>query len=139
MYLVFDTETTGLPKNFSKPIDDFDNWSTARCVQLAWQLHDSHGELIESGNDLIKPEGFEIPLESTAIHKISNKLAIENGVSIVNALSKFSKVLSQASYIIGHNVNFDINILGSEYLRIGQDSPLLHAKYIDTMILNAHH
>ena len=26
MYIVFDTETTGLPKDFSAPITDFDNW-----------------------------------------------------------------------------------------------------------------
>ena len=26
MYLIFDTETTGLPKNFKAPITDTDNW-----------------------------------------------------------------------------------------------------------------
>jgi len=39
MFLIFDTETTGLPKNFNAPITDVDNWP--RCVQIAWQLHDS--------------------------------------------------------------------------------------------------
>ena len=38
MYLIFDTETTGLPKNYNAPITDTDNWP--RLVQLAWQLHD---------------------------------------------------------------------------------------------------
>ena len=45
MYLIFDTETTGLPKKFNVPISDLDNWP--RCVQIAWQLHDYDGSLIE--------------------------------------------------------------------------------------------
>jgi len=45
MYLIFDTETTGLPRNFKAPITDTDNWP--RVVQLAWQLHDESGKLIK--------------------------------------------------------------------------------------------
>ena len=51
MYLIFDTETTGLPKNFRAPITDIDNWP--RCIQIAWQLHDSDGTLIENQNFLM--------------------------------------------------------------------------------------
>ncbi len=45
MYLIFDTETTGLPKRWDAPITDTDNWP--RCIQIAWQLHDEMGKLIE--------------------------------------------------------------------------------------------
>ena len=38
MYLIFDTETTGLPRNYNAPISDSENWP--RAVQIAWQLHD---------------------------------------------------------------------------------------------------
>ena len=82
MYLIFDTETTGLPLDFSKPISDFENWGEARCVQLAWQLHDENGILIEASNDIIKPNGFEIPLESIAIHGVSSAIANKHGISI---------------------------------------------------------
>ena len=44
MYLIFDTETTGLPKKWNAPITDSENWP--RCVQLAWQLHDSKGNVV---------------------------------------------------------------------------------------------
>ena len=64
MYLIFDTETTGLPKDFNSHYSDFHNWDTARCVQVAWQLHDRYGVLIDSGNKIVKPEGFEIPQPS---------------------------------------------------------------------------
>ena len=56
MYLIFDTETTGLPKKWNAPITDSDNWP--RCVQLAWQLHDSKGALISDHSYLIKPENL---------------------------------------------------------------------------------
>jgi DNA polymerase-3 subunit alpha len=39
MFLIYDTETTGLPKNYNAPLTDSDNWP--RLVQLAWQLHDA--------------------------------------------------------------------------------------------------
>ena len=57
MYLIFDTETTGLPKRFNAPIKDTDNWP--RCIQIAWQLHDVDGSLMEHQDFIIKPEGFE--------------------------------------------------------------------------------
>ncbi len=44
MYLIFDTETTGLPRRWDAPLTDSDNWP--RAVQIAWQLHDEWGALI---------------------------------------------------------------------------------------------
>ena len=44
MYLIFDTETTGLPKKFNAPITDLDNWP--RLVQLAYLVYDFDGNLI---------------------------------------------------------------------------------------------
>ena len=73
MYLIFDTETTGLPKNWKAPVSDTDNWP--RCVQIAWQLHDELGNLVEANSFIIKPHGYDIPYESEKIHGISTLLA----------------------------------------------------------------
>jgi len=88
MYLVFDTETTGLPKKWNAPLSDLDNWP--RCVQLAWQLHDSKGILISSHSYLIKPENYNIPYESEKIHGISTALATNIGDDLVSVLNKFT-------------------------------------------------
>jgi DNA polymerase-3 subunit alpha len=56
MYLIFD-KTTGLPKRWDAPITDTDNWP--RCIQIAWQLHDDMGKLIEH-RIILKPDGFNI-------------------------------------------------------------------------------
>ena len=66
MYLIYDTETTGLPKNFSAPVSDSENWP--RLVQVAWQLHNDMGELIEVKNFIVRPEGFTIPYNAEKIH-----------------------------------------------------------------------
>jgi DNA polymerase-3 subunit alpha len=77
MYIIFDTETTGLPKSWNAPITDTDNWP--RVVQLAWQLHDEMGRLIEAKDYLIDPDGFDIPYDSEQIHGISTALAATLG------------------------------------------------------------
>ena len=133
MYLIFDTETTGLPKDFKKPFSDIDNWSTARCVQLAWQLHDRFGELIDSGNDIIRPVNFEIPLASTKIHGITNEIANQEGIDVQEVLKKFNKALANTTFLIGHNLNFDINVMSSEYYRLHEKITLGEFKVIDTM------
>jgi DNA polymerase-3 subunit alpha len=84
MYLIFDTETTGLPKNFKAPISDTDNWP--RVIQIAWQLHDQWGNLIEAKDFLIQPQGFDIPFDAEQIHGISTALAEEKGVELEEAL-----------------------------------------------------
>ena len=92
MYLVFDTETTGLPLNFKAPLTDFNNWP--RMVQIAWQIHDIRGELIDVKNYIIKPDGFTIPYNSEKIHGISTELANKKGVPLNEVLSLFSNALN---------------------------------------------
>jgi len=116
MFLIFDTETTGLPKDFSAPISNVQNWP--RCIQLAWQLHNSLGELIETKNYIIKPDGFTIPYNSQKIHGISTERAMEEGWPIDLVLEDFSKALSQTNFFVGHNILFDLNIIFSEYFRL---------------------
>ncbi|MBP8792171.1 MAG: DNA polymerase III subunit alpha [Lutibacter sp.] len=130
MYLIFDTETTGLPKNWNAPITDTDNWP--RCVQIAWQLHDQYGELIESQDYLIKPEGFNIPYDAEQIHGISTQLAEEQGEDLEKVLYLFNDALSKSKFVVGQNVKFDLNIMGCEYFRVGVDNPLTKLPVLDT-------
>ena len=130
MYLIFDTETTGLPKNWKAPITDVDNWP--RCVQIAWQLLDDMGELIEDQNYLIRPDNFEIPYESQKIHGISTELALEDGEPLDEVLEKFNLSLEKSSFVIGHNIDFDVNVIGCEFYRQQIKSCLSSTKLLDT-------
>ena len=97
MYLIFDTETTGLPKNWKAPISDTDNWP--RCVQIAWQLHDELGNLVEANSFIIKPHGYDIPYESEKIHGISTSLANLRGEKIENVLKTFLNSINNCKYV----------------------------------------
>src|SRR5690606_18671878 len=130
MYLIFDTETTGLPKRWDAPISDVDNWP--RAVQIAWQLHDDMGAVIEHQDYLIRPEGFNIPFDAEKIHGISTELAQEQGVSLQEVLEKFSKVLEQTKFIVGQNVGFDVNIMGAEYYRLSLPNVMEGLPVLDT-------
>ncbi|WP_067037574.1 DNA polymerase III subunit alpha [Allomuricauda sp. CP2A] len=130
MYLIFDTETTGLPKRWDAPITDTDNWP--RCVQIAWQLHDELGNLVEQQDFLVQPEGFNVPYEAEQIHGISTALAEQNGVPLGEVLEAFNKALEQTKFVVGQNVDFDINIMGCEFHRKGMESPLTQLPVLDT-------
>ena len=130
MYLIFDTETTGLPKRFNAPVSDTDNWP--RCIQIAWQLHDAMGNVIEHQDYLIQPEGFDIPYDSERIHGISSELAQQKGIPLADVAQKFTEVLSKAKFLVGQNVGFDVNITGCEFFRLGIENPLPRLPVLDT-------
>lgn len=130
MYLIFDTETTGLPKRWDAPITDTNNWP--RCIQIAWQLHDDMGKLIEHQDYLVKPDGFNIPYDAERIHGISTELAAENGISLAEVLEKFNVALGMAKFIVGQNLGFDLNIMGCEFHRLGVESQMSAMPVLDT-------
>ena len=133
MYLVFDTETTGLPKNFTAPLSDSDNWP--RMVQIAWQIHDDNGNLIENQDYIIKPEGYDIPFNAARIHGITTKIANEEGRDLEEVLVEFSKALENIRVVSGHNVEFDYNIVGAEFFRKNITEKKQKKPRADTMIL----
>ena len=133
MYLIFDTETTGLPQNFNAPLSDSDNWP--RMVQIAWQLHDENGELIENQDYIIKPEGYDIPFNATRIHGISTKMAQEQGRDLQEVLEEFTEVLKKTKVVAGHNIDFDYKIVGAELFRKGIENTLEKTPSADTMEL----
>ncbi|MDO5970128.1 DNA polymerase III subunit alpha [Flavivirga aquimarina] len=130
MYLIFDTETTGLPKRWDAPITDTDNWP--RCIQIAWQLHDAMGNCIDHQDYLVQPEGFNIPYDAEKIHGISTELAQEQGVPLIEVLEKFNEALSKTKFVVGQNVKFDLNIMGAEFVRGDVSNPLQELPVLDT-------
>ena len=134
MFLLFDTETTGLPKNWNAPLTDFDNWP--RVVQIAWQLHGLQGNLIHHGNVIVRPEGFTIPYNAEKIHGISTQRALQEGVPLADALSQFAGALAKCQYAVGHNIDYDLSVLGCEFLRATGSNPFPAFKHLDTKELS---
>ncbi len=130
MYLIFDTETTGLPKRWNAPISDTDNWP--RCIQIAWQLHDEMGNLMEHQDYLVQPDGFNIPYDAEKIHGISTALATESGIPLSDVLEKFNEALAKTKFVVGQNVGFDLNIMGAEFYRLNVENNLQELPVLDT-------
>jgi DNA polymerase III epsilon subunit-like protein len=113
-YLFFDTETTGLPKNWNAPVTDLQNWP--RLVQLAF-VYFKDGFEVESKDYIIKPEGFVIPDDVAKVHGINTQMANEKGVALQIALNEFASLLERADFVVAHNMSFDEKIIGAEFLR----------------------
>lgn len=131
MYLIFDTETTGLPRSWRAPLTDLDNWP--RLVQIAWHLYDSAGLKVEEQNLIVIPEGFTIPSDAARIHGISSERAAAEGIALESALETFKRSLDRAQYIVAHNMSYDEKIVSAEFLRKNKPDALLGKKRLCTM------
>ena len=121
IYLFFDTETTGLPKNYNAPSSDLDNWSP-RLVQLGWIMQNERKEVLSMGNFIIKPDGFEIPKASSDVHGITTERALAEGEDLKKIVYMFLGAARLADVIVGHNISYDMHIMGAEMIRtLGQD------------------
>jgi DNA polymerase III epsilon subunit-like protein len=130
-YLFFDTETTGVPKDWNAPITNFSNWP--RLVQLAWLLYDSNGKLILKNESVIKPIGFDIPKEASDVHGITTVYATKYGKNIKDVLSNFEEQCLKSKYLVAHNINFDSKVMGSEFLRNISRNPISKLELLCTM------
>jgi len=112
MYLFVDTETTGLPPSHPSNLSQW-----PRLVQLGWILSEENGDVVMQDTAIVRPEGYHIPHRVTRIHGISTQQAYEQGISLDEALQRFSQALRYSHYLIGHNIDYDYHVLLAEFHR----------------------
>ena len=107
--LIFDTETTGLPKNFKIPaIVQPNNWP--HLVSISWVILDVATNLIIKQRDyIVKPYNWIIPEDSTKIHRITDVYATLNGFLLKDVMAEFMS--EQCDVLVSHNLNFDRNVV----------------------------
>ena len=112
MFVILDTETTGLPTNYNyKDIKAYDN---ARLVQLSFIVTDFI-DYYTTYDYIIKRNNFSI--NNSHIHNITNTISDEKGIDISIALNKLIQV-SKDNIVYSHNIKFDISIIKSELYRL---------------------
>lgn len=131
MYLFFDTETTGIPRDYKAPLSKLDNWP--RLVQLAWLLQDDKGNELEAGSCVVKPVGFTIPMDAARIHGISTQRATAEGRMVGEVLVEFSALINRSMTLVAHNMAYDEKIVGAEFLRLGMAELIGPKKRLCTM------
>lgn len=130
-YLFIDTETTGLPRNRYAPFTDTTNWP--RLVQIAWLYCDQDGKTLSSEEHIIKPEGFVIPFDAQNLHGISNERAYSEGKDLGLVLKRFSEAINESTHLVAHNLDFDFNVVGAEFVRKGINNRLTYLNRFCTM------
>jgi DNA polymerase III epsilon subunit-like protein len=117
--LVFDTETTGLPKKRRASLKDNENWPY--IVQMSWLTCNMEtGEICAIKDYIVRlDDHLSIPIEASNIHGITNEIMREKGISIKEVLEDFWRDLQKSQYIVAHNLNFDKTITRVEMYRNG--------------------
>ena len=117
--IVFDVETTGLDIKKDK------------IIQIA-AVKGGRSGVVEKFERFIKID-YSVG-DSFEIHKISDDFLFENGVDAVRAIEEFL-LFAQESVVVGHNVNYDINILKENMKALNLDASSLSDKVYDTLKL----
>ena len=116
LYIFFDTETTGVPLNYKAPTTDTHNWP--RLVQLGWIVMDSKGNKLSQHDYIVRPVGFSIPAEAARVHGITTERALKEGRDLTEVIDEFMADFDKATFVVGHNISFDQNIIGAELVRL---------------------
>jgi DNA polymerase III epsilon subunit-like protein len=116
--LVFDTETTGLPKTKIISPDTLKDWPY--IVQFSFVIYDDvKNKITETKDYIVKvPDSVTINSDSIKFHGITNEISKTKGTRIEVVMHDFFYHLNFVDKIVGHNVEFDINMVRVELLRI---------------------
>ena len=110
--LVFDTETTGLPKDYQASVKAIHNWPRVVSLGMALQIE---GKEVQTYRCIVKPDGFTVPKEASAIHGITHEQAMDEGISLTLALDAFEFWLNGCDVLVAHNMSYDRPVLGCEF------------------------
>jgi len=122
MKLLFvDTETTGLPLKWGRPVTEVDNWP--RVIEVGAVAINTEDRVISKVGFLIQPKGFEIPEAATKVHGISTEMAMTDGVEPEKGFAWLHSAMVEADHIAGHNIRFDMDCLGAEFHRLEFEQP----------------
>lgn len=129
--LCFDCETTGIPDKGMKWDEDFLRFP--RPVTMAWAFGDTER------HEIIRPQGWDIPTETVAIHGVTTEHADKEGKPFVEVVTEFLNDAEKYPLICAHNVYFDTSIIKAAIMALcpelaeKAESALFKGKRIDTM------
>jgi DNA polymerase III epsilon subunit-like protein len=115
--LVFDTETTGLPKTKLLTYEALCLWP--HVVQLSYVMYDVSDNAVTNVRDFIVkiPKDIEMSPESIALHGITKEMCDKSEETMEEVLLRFIYDFSHSDLIVGHNLTFDLNMVKIELMR----------------------
>jgi DNA polymerase III epsilon subunit-like protein len=136
--LVFDTETTGLPKSKIMNPDTLNLWP--HTVQFSYVIYDTNlNDIVVSSDKIVKlKDGITMPEDSIKIHGITNEISQKNGINIETIINEFFSHLRNVDLLVGHNVSFDINMIKVELLRLIYEAKFISENEVKECKYNLH-
>jgi DNA polymerase III epsilon subunit-like protein len=119
VYFAIDTETTGLPKTRAKPtLSNIDKYDECRMLSFALVEFSSDHKEVSSYHMLMYPSDFEV--KCTEIHGITEEDAKKNGKHFEDFYLLLTTLIHYSvddCVFVGHNLQFDMNVIRSEFIR----------------------
>ena len=116
--VVFDTETSGLPKTRILTPNTIHMWPF--IVQFSYIIFDTETNFVLKSYDAIvkvKPYNI-ISKDSIKFHGITQEISELKGIPIDKVLDEFVDDIEDADLIVAHNVEFDLNMIRAELMRL---------------------
>jgi len=110
MIIVFDTETTGLPKHPKVHVDQ-----QPRIIEFGCAVLDSSGKRLREFNTLVNPK-MQIGPEITKITGITNE-QLATAPTFGEVWPEIAPHFEGVKYAIAHNLPFDRSMLAFEFMR----------------------
>lgn len=115
--LIFDTETTGLPKTKIMSSQMLALWP--HIVQFSYIIFDTEtNKFLKIFDRIVKvDESVEITKENSDLHGITKEMTQEQGHNIRDIINEFMLDYEMVDLAVAHNLSFDINIIKVELMR----------------------
>lgn len=116
-YAVADTETSGL-FDYAKPADADGQPRLASLGLITL----GRGLSIKSEREwLIKPDGWEMNPEASAINGLTMERLNDEGVPVREALDEYVKLVDEGRVIVGFNTPYDLKVMRGELRRASME------------------
>lgn len=113
--LIFDTETSGLVYNHTLKLN-----KQPEVIEFYGAVVDlATGEVFDEVSQLIKP-AITLPEEQLKHTPISNEM-LKDAPRFAEVADKIRTIIEGAPTAIAHNLSFDMEMIGIEFERIGQE------------------
>ena len=116
--LIFDTETTGLPKSKNLTPESIHLWPY--IVQFSYIIFDTTtNSIIRISDSIVKLKPYNvISKESTALHGITNDISLAEGIELAKIFKIFFEDVKNVDLLVAHNMSFDISMITAELIRL---------------------
>lgn len=116
MYLIFDCSALATRTDFKATFTDTEAWP--RLLHISWILLGEDYKPIEDFDCIPVPNGYVIDDKSKTKAHIDDADITKKSTDLETILNNFSASVEKAEYIFSHNLNYNENVLGAEYVRM---------------------